>query len=63
MSELSERQRLILALVIRDHIESAHPVGSKRLVDDYNLDISSATVRNEMVALTEVGFLRSFHLV
>jgi heat-inducible transcriptional repressor len=61
MSELSERQRLILALVIRDHIESAHPVGSKRLVDDYNLDISSATVRNEMAAMTEAGYLRQPH--
>ncbi|HEB65512.1 MAG TPA: heat-inducible transcription repressor HrcA [Chloroflexi bacterium] len=55
--ELTQRQKLILALIVREHIESAQPVGSKRLVRKYNLDISSATVRNEMSALTELGYL------
>jgi heat-inducible transcriptional repressor len=58
---LSERQRLILALVIRDYIETAQPVGSRRLVEHYGLDFSPATVRNEMGALTEAGFLRQLH--
>jgi heat-inducible transcriptional repressor len=58
---LTERQKLILALVIRDHIESAQPVGSRHLVDHYGLDISPATVRNEMSALTEAGYLRQLH--
>jgi heat-inducible transcriptional repressor len=58
---LSERQKLILALVIRDYIDNAQPVGSKTLVDKYGLTISSATVRNEMVSLTEAGFLRQPH--
>jgi heat-inducible transcriptional repressor len=58
MGNLTERQKLILALVIRDYIESAQPVGSRRLVEEYGLDVSSATVRNEMVALTELGLLR-----
>jgi heat-inducible transcriptional repressor len=58
---LTERQKLILALVIRDYIENAQPVGSKTLVDKYGLTISSATVRNEMVALSEVGYLRQPH--
>ncbi len=61
MNELTERQKLILALVIRDYIESAQPVGSQHLVDSYNLNVSSATVRNEMVALTEMGYLRQPH--
>ena len=55
MIGLTERQRLILALVIRDYIETAQPVGSSHLVSKYTLDMSSATVRNEMVALTEQG--------
>ena len=59
--ELDDRQKLILALVIRDYIETAQPVGSKRLVEAYDLDISSATVRNEMSALTEAGYLRQPH--
>jgi heat-inducible transcriptional repressor len=58
MGDLTERQKLILALVIRDYIESAQPVGSRRLVEEYGLDVSSATVRNEMVALTDLGMLR-----
>lgn len=58
---LDERQKLILALVIRDYIDHAQPVGSKTLVDKYDLNFSPATVRNEMVALTEVGFLHQPH--
>jgi heat-inducible transcriptional repressor len=58
MDALSERQKLILALVIRDYIETAQPVGSRRLVEEYGLHVSSATVRNEMLALTELGYLR-----
>ena len=58
---LTERQKLILALVIRDYIDNAQPVGSKTLVDKYGLTFSPATVRNEMVSLTEVGFLRQPH--
>lgn len=56
--EISRRKKLILALVIRNYIENARPVGSKTLVDKYGLTISSATVRNEMAALTDAGFLR-----
>ncbi|MBX3047929.1 MAG: heat-inducible transcription repressor HrcA [Anaerolineales bacterium] len=58
MKELSERQKLILGLIVQDYVEAAQPVGSKRLVDYYGLDVSSATVRNEMAELTESGFLR-----
>lgn len=61
MTSLSERQKLILALVIRDYIETAQPVGSQRLVEHYGLEFSSATVRNDMAALTEAGYLRQPH--
>lgn len=61
MDDLSERQKLILALVIRDYIDSAQPVGSKHLVEKYNLVFSSATVRNELQNLTELGYLRQPH--
>jgi heat-inducible transcriptional repressor len=61
LEELTERQRLILALAIRDYIETAQPVGSQRLVENYKLEVSSATIRNEMVALTEMGYLRQPH--
>lgn len=61
MNDLSERQKLILALVVRDFVDTAQPVGSKRLVERYNLDFSSATVRNEMLTLTELGYLAQPH--
>ena len=61
MSDLTERQKTILMLVIRDYIETAQPVGSKALVERYRLDLSSATVRNELSALDELGYLRQPH--
>ena len=61
MPELTERQRTLLLLIIRHYIESARPVGSKQLVDDYRLHLSPATIRNEMSALTEMGYLRQPH--
>ncbi len=61
MPELSERQKNLLLIIIRDYIDSAQPVSSKRLVEHYHLDLSSATIRNEMSALTELGYLRQPH--
>ncbi len=58
---LTDRQESILALIVREYTESAQPVGSNRLVERYSLDVSSATVRNEMSALTDDGFLRQPH--
>ncbi len=61
MPELSERQKRLLLLIIRDYIEFAQPVGSKRLAEHYHINLSSATIRNEMAALTEMGYLRQPH--
>jgi heat-inducible transcriptional repressor len=61
MFDLTDRQRLILTLVVRDYTETAQPVGSARLVEHYKLELSSATIRNEMSALTEMGYLRQPH--
>jgi heat-inducible transcriptional repressor len=61
MHELNDRQKLILALIIHEFVEHSQPVGSQLLVDQYRLDISPATVRNTMVELTELGYLRQPH--
>jgi heat-inducible transcriptional repressor len=58
---LTDRQKLILTLVIHEHIQTAQPVGSKTLVSKYNLAMSSATVRNEMSVLTDYNLLRQPH--
>ena len=61
MHELTDRQKNLLLLVIRDYIDTAEPVGSKRLVEHYHLELSPATIRHEMAALTEMGYLRQPH--
>ncbi len=61
MNDLTERQRFLLTLIVHEHIRSAQPIGSAHLVERYKLDMSSATVRNELAALTEMGYLRQPH--
>ena len=61
MSDLSERQKVILSLVVHEYVRTANPVGSKSLVNQYHLDYSPATVRNELAALTEEQYLSQPH--
>ena len=61
MIDLTDRQKTLLMLLVRDYIETAQPVSSLHLVEQYHLDMSSATIRNEMSALTEMGYLRQPH--
>lgn len=61
MNELTDRQKFLLALVVHEYARTAAPVGSVYLVEHYHLDMSSATVRNELAALTEQGYLRQPH--
>ncbi len=58
---LDERKRKLLYAVVREYIMSAQPVGSKKLVKRYGLNISPATVRNELALLEEMGFLTHPH--
>ena len=59
--ELTDRQKFLLTLVIHEYIKTAQPIGSRHLVDRYKLEMSPATVRNEMGLLTERGYLRQPH--
>ena len=58
---LSTRRQNVLQALINEYIESAHPVGSKRLVSHYLVDVSSATVRNELMWLEDRGYVISPH--
>lgn len=58
---MSERKQLILATLIREYVKTAQPVSSGVLVDKYKLDISPATVRNEMMELEDEGFIYQPH--
>ncbi len=59
--ELTERQKLLLSLIIHEHTRTAQPVGSKSIVNQFGLNLSSATIRNELATLTELGYLRQPH--
>lgn len=48
---------MVLALLVRDYVETAEPISSGRLVKNYQLDFSSATARNEMAVLESLGYL------
>lgn len=59
--ELSERKKRILRVVIERYIETAEPIGSKSIAQSAHLDISSATIRNELAELAELGYLEQPH--
>lgn len=61
LPDLSERQEYVLSLVVREYIRDAQPIGSKTLVERFNLDVSSATVRNDMVVLEQHGLIYAPH--
>ncbi|MBM5790103.1 hypothetical protein FJZ23_03400 [Candidatus Parcubacteria bacterium] len=58
---LDTRKQTLLQLIVEDYIQSAEPVGSKQLLQRHRLDVSSATIRNEMAVLEQEGYLRQPH--
>ncbi len=60
MADLTQRQEHILAIVVKEYVESAAPVGSETL-RRRGLDVSGATIRNELALLEEKGFLTHPH--
>ena len=61
MDDITPRQLELLKIVIEDHISSAKPVGSVKMVAKHGLKVSAATVRNEMVRLIEKGLVAKTH--
>jgi len=60
--DLDERKKRILASVVENYIESAEPVGSNKIAEEYEREFSSATIRNEMNLLEKSGFLEQPHI-
>lgn len=58
---LSERKKLILKAIVDAHIADGEPVGSKYLLQSENFTCSSATIRNEMAELEQMGYLEQPH--
>lgn len=60
MKKLTLRQQELLKIIIESYIKTSVPVGSKQITD--NLDVSSATIRNEMAELESMGYLIQPHI-
>ena len=58
---LEERRLAVLRAIVEDYVSTHEPVGSKALVDRHNLGVSPATIRNDMAALEEEGFIAQPH--
>ena len=55
--ELDERKMKILKAIISTYLETGDPVGSRTIAKDSDLHLSSATIRNEMADLEELGYI------
>ncbi len=58
---LSERQKMILRMIVEDYVQSAEPVGSRSISKHVDMGLSAATIRNEMADLEEQGYLEQPH--
>lgn len=58
---LTQRQIEVLKAIVEEYINTAEPVGSETLEKKYNLSASPATIRNEMVHLSELGYIKKPH--
>jgi heat-inducible transcriptional repressor len=58
---LDDRKLAVLRAIVEDYVSTTEPVGSKSLVDRHNLDVSPATIRNDMAVLEEQGFIVQPH--
>lgn len=61
MKELNERKLQILKTVVERYIKTGEPVGSKVLAEEFKNAVSSATIRNDMAALEQLGYLEQPH--
>ncbi len=60
-TKATDRDRTILKMVVEDFVQTAHPVASKRLKDEYSLNLSPASIRNTLHGLEEAGLLSHLH--
>ena len=58
---MDQRKLQILKAIVTDYILTGEPVGSRTLEKKYQLGVSSATIRNEMSDLEEMGYLDQLH--
>ena len=59
--QLTDRKKRILKAIIKTYMETGEPVGSRTISKDADLNVSSATIRNEMADLEELGYIMQPH--
>lgn len=59
--EMNDRQKSILRMIVKDYIKYAKPIGSSKLVKRHRMGCCSATVRNDMSLLEELGLIKQYH--
>ena len=62
LAELNQRSEQIFSYIVENYLRAGQPIGSKQILSDLHLDVSSATIRNVMVALESKGLLFSPHV-
>src|SRR5438874_4910114 len=60
-NKLTDRRQRLLRFIIDEYVSTAQPVGSNALVEKYGLPVSAATIRNEMAALEDEGYITQPH--
>ena len=61
ITPIDQRKQVILKAIVTDYVRTAEPVGSHTLMAHYSFGVKSATIRNEMAELSELGYLRQPH--
>ena len=61
MEQLDQRKQTILTAIIKNYLETGEPVGSRTISKYTDLNLSSATIRNEMADLEEMGYIMQPH--
>jgi heat-inducible transcriptional repressor len=59
--ELDQRKQMVLRAIVTEYVRSAEPVGSERLAESHEFSAKAATIRNEMAALAQLGYLVQPH--
>ncbi|MFA0794162.1 HrcA family transcriptional regulator, partial [Staphylococcus aureus] len=58
---ITDRQLSILNAIVEDYVDFGQPVGSKTLIERHNLNVSPATIRNEMKQLEDLNYIEKTH--
>jgi heat-inducible transcriptional repressor len=61
MSEIDSRKAAVLTAIVSDYVRDGEPVGSKRVTEAHNLGVSAATIRADMAALEDAGYITQPH--